>query len=159
MIFVTVGTQLPFDRLIMAMDAWAGKNPQEKVIAQIGNSACTPRYMQAQKSLTPEEFREKAAGADTIVSHAGTGNILLALELGKPVILMPRRAELREHRNDHQLATVRWLLNKPGIQIAEDADSLVSILNKRAFGTQGTAFSPYASDELLAAVKDFINAA
>jgi UDP-N-acetylglucosamine transferase subunit ALG13 len=33
------------------------------------------------------------------------GTILSAAELGKPVILMPRRAKFGEHRNDHQQDT------------------------------------------------------
>src|SRR6185312_9191493 len=32
-IFVTVGTQLPFDRLIMAVDEWAGAAPGRRVFA------------------------------------------------------------------------------------------------------------------------------
>ena len=35
MIFATVGTQLPFDRLIAAVDRWAGTRPGREVFAQI----------------------------------------------------------------------------------------------------------------------------
>ena len=34
---------------------------------------------------------------------------------------MPRRAELNEHRNDHQMATVRRLKEKAGIGVVYDA--------------------------------------
>ncbi len=37
MIFVTVGEQLPFDRLVRAVDEWAAASGKE-VFAQIGNS-------------------------------------------------------------------------------------------------------------------------
>ena len=35
-IFATVGTQLPFDRLIRGLDSWAECNPEVEVFAQIG---------------------------------------------------------------------------------------------------------------------------
>ena len=60
--------------------------------------------------------------AAAIVAHAGMGTILTALETGKRLLVMPRRAALGEHRNDHQLATVsrspswaasRWQSTRP----------------------------------------------
>ena len=47
-----------------------------------------------------------------------------ATHKGKPIILVPRRAALGEHRNDHQLATVRQLAERPGILIAHDETEL-----------------------------------
>ena len=35
MIFVTVGAQLPFDRLVDTVDAWAGRKGDTEVLAQI----------------------------------------------------------------------------------------------------------------------------
>jgi len=37
MIFVTVGAQMAFDRLIRAVDAWAGVHPAVSVFGQIGH--------------------------------------------------------------------------------------------------------------------------
>jgi UDP-N-acetylglucosamine transferase subunit ALG13 len=155
MIFVTVGTQLPFDRLVMAMDAWAGLHPEQEVFAQIGGSTYAPKHMQWAKHLDPGNFRNKYVAAQRVVSHAGMGNVLLALELGKPLILMPRRAGLKEHRNDHQLATVNWLKDKPGIAIAQDAVELEQALQMQ-IQASNIPFRPHASEELLTAVRTFI---
>ena len=39
-----------------------------------------------------------------VIAHDEMGSIITALEMGKPIVVMPRRAELGEHRNDHQVA-------------------------------------------------------
>ena len=45
MIFVAVGTQLAFDRLIKYMDEWAAVN-SEKVIAQIAEGTYLPKHIE-----------------------------------------------------------------------------------------------------------------
>jgi len=122
-ILVTVGTQLGFDRLIKAMDelAPALKTP---VIAQTGPGEYQPRNMQAQSGFASEEFEQIIKNARFIVSHAGIGTVLTAQRLAKPIILFPRRFELGEHRNDHQLATVRKLEAHPGILVAFTKEEL-----------------------------------
>lgn len=156
MIFVTVGSQLPFDRLIQGMDAWAGKNKEERVFAQIGDSKFKPTFLDYQAGLTAVAFREKFKEADVIVSHAGMGNVLLALELQKPLILMPRRAELKEHRNDHQMATVNWLKEKYDFPVAMEVDALDDCIRQARKATTDNVFSPYASQELIDAIRGFI---
>ena len=47
MIFVTVGTDGPFDRLISTVDQWAGENGRSDVVAQVGRSTLEPRFVQA----------------------------------------------------------------------------------------------------------------
>ena len=77
MIFVTVGTQLPFDRLVKAVDAWAGGNRETAAFAQIGSSAYKPAHMEWAAYLPADAFRRKLEAASLIVSHAGIGNLLL----------------------------------------------------------------------------------
>lgn len=156
MIFVTVGTQLPFERLVKAVDTWADNNPGEQVFGQIGMSAYTPRAMQWQKQLDADVFREKMEQASIIISHAGVGNVLMALEMQKPIILLPRLAAKGEHRNDHQLATVKWLQGKPGIMIIEDVAELNNAILRAQQEKPGSAFTPHASPELLGAITAFI---
>lgn len=159
MIFVTVGTQLPFDRLITAMDRWASRHPHTEVFAQIGNTNYLPEHLRWAHHLDPDEFRAKGEAAQVIVSHAGIGNVLLARELQKPLIVMPRRAELKEHRNDHQLATVKWLEGKPGIEVVYDIKALGQALQNAENAPKAPVFSRFASPELLTAVKEFIQRA
>jgi len=157
MIFVTVGTQLPFDRLVEAVDAWAGTHPAEEIFAQIGDSSHTPLHMQWARTLDPEPFRQKFTAASLVVSHAGMGNILQALECEKPMIVMPRRFDLGEHRNDHQMATARWLKERAGITVVFDAVELAAALDRSDWEKPSDEQSP-AFVQLLATVRDFIAA-
>ena len=118
MIFATVGTQLPFDRLIRTLDQWAKDRGQADAFAQIGPDGAAPATIEFTRTMEPAEFQAKLEQADLIVAHAGMGTILSALELGKRVIVMPRLAELGEHRNDHQLATAKKLGDAGLVQVA-----------------------------------------
>jgi len=122
-ILVTVGMQLGFDRLIRAMDDLA---PQlaAPVIAQIGKGTYQPRHMDTRVKIAPAEFERLVEQSQMIVSHAGIGTVLTAARFVKPIVLVPRRAALNEHRNDHQLATVRNLEGRPGILVAHDEGEL-----------------------------------
>ena len=51
MIFVSVGSMLPFERLVQAMDAWAGAHPDTKVVIQYGNGAYKPAHAQGFASI------------------------------------------------------------------------------------------------------------
>jgi len=130
MIFVTVGGQLPFDRLVHAVDLWAVGQQRGDVFAQIGKSESPPSHIQWQQFLSPPDFQAKAAEAEVIIAHAGMGSMLTALELQKPIVVMPRRAHLREHRNDHQWATANRLGRNLGVVVAADEAELVSVLNR-----------------------------
>ena len=59
-IFVTVGTQLPFDRLIAAIDSWAGKNAQADIFAQVGDGGMHPFNLKSQPRLSMKEFARQA---------------------------------------------------------------------------------------------------
>lgn len=128
MIFVTVGGQLPFDRLVHTVDRWAMDRGRADVFAQIGDSSSPPGHIQWERFLSPTDFQAKAQEADVIVAHAGMGSILTALELEKPIVIMPRRAQLNEHRNDHQWATVNHLGDGIGVNVARDENELRSRL-------------------------------
>lgn len=130
MIFVTVGTQLAFDRLVNAVDFWSKDHLDVKVFAQIGPSTEKTQYIDSADFLSPAEANKYFKAADLIVAHAGMGSILTALQLNKPILIMPRKASLGEHRNEHQLATAKWLEGKPGIYVANDENVLVDLLNR-----------------------------
>ena len=130
MIFVTVGGQLPFDRLVHAVDRWAMTQRREDVFAQIGKSESPPSHIQWQQFLSPPDFQAKAAEAEVIIAHAGMGSILTALEFCRPILIMPRREHLGEHRNDHQWATANRLGQDIGVVVAADESELVEQLRR-----------------------------
>lgn len=131
MIFLTVGTQLPFERLIQSMDEWAAKNPDVEVFAQVGETQYQAKHMVAQENLSPEEYQEKFNAASIVISHVGMGTIISGLSIGKPMVLMPRQASLGEHRNDHQLATARKFETFSLIDIAHSTEELFTYLDTR----------------------------
>ena len=158
MIFVTVGGQMPFDRMILAVDRWARDRKRDDVVAQIGPSDLKPEHIEWTHSLTRDLFIMEIQKADCLVAHAGWGTIISALENAKPIILFPRKADLRETRNDHQSATARAFSHHPGIAVAFDEDELRRHLDNLEAIATPKKIGPFASPELLAAVKDFIDA-
>jgi UDP-N-acetylglucosamine transferase subunit ALG13 len=158
-IFVTVGTQLGFDRLIRAVDVWAAAaGGGREVFAQIGPGDYVPRHMKYSPFISPQECLDRMAHADAIVAHAGMGTILSALELAKPVLVMPRQAALGEHRNDHQLATARRLAALGHVSVAADERELALALDGLGDAQAAAQIGPHASDRLLDAISRFIAA-
>jgi len=156
-IFVTVGGQLPFDRLVRTVDAWAEKHGRDDVFAQVGEAAYVPTRLGWQRFLSAEEFDQRMKTCDAIVSHAGMGTILSALELAKPVLIMPRRAALHEQRNDHQLATAERMRERGLVHVAMDEDELA-----RRLETIDRLSAPGRVDErprreLLEAIRAFVS--
>jgi UDP-N-acetylglucosamine transferase subunit ALG13 len=156
MIFVTVGSADPFDRLIRAVDEWAGTRGRTDVFAQIGNSRYEPQHIESVQFLSPSEFRERVRTARLIVAHAGMGSIITALEAGKPIIVMPKWAKLGEHRNDHQVATAKRFGQKEGIIVADDEKDLAAKLDREQSLSSPGAVLNAASPELILAVRAFI---
>ncbi len=157
MIFVTVGHQMAFDRMIRAIDEWAGERGRTDIIAQIGTTAFRPKHLEYMAHMTPVEFRKLVAQADAVVSHAGTGTILTALELGTPVLVMPRRGDLKETRNDHQIMTAERFQSLGRLEVAMDEVELVERLDALADLKACDVISTDASEELISALRDFIH--
>jgi UDP-N-acetylglucosamine transferase subunit ALG13 len=157
-ILVTVGTMLPFDRLVLAMDRWAAKHPSDEVFAQIGQGSFEPRTMTWTRLLPPQEFAALARRAALIVAHAGTGSYFLAAEISRPVVMLPRLAANREHTTDHQLHTAAWLRGKPGVYIALSEEELPpAIAQALEQGSDSVRrFPPYAPDPFLSRVREFL---
>ena len=158
MIFVTVGSQLPFDRLVRAVDQWSHERGRRDVFAQIGVARFRPRYIPWVTTLDAAQFQEKLTNADVVVSHAGTGSIITALERGKPIVVMPRRADLGETRNDHQFSMARRLQEEGLIRVAFDAAGLTRELDGIDSATPSPTIAHHATPELLATIRDFVEA-
>jgi beta-1,4-N-acetylglucosaminyltransferase len=104
MIFLTVGTQFPFDRLVKALDELFDRGVlQGPVLAQIGAGTYRPRNFQIVTALDKRTFDRQCAVCSAIIAHAGMGIITTAQEHGKPLLVMPRRKKYGEHVNDHQV--------------------------------------------------------
>ena len=157
MIFVTVGTQLPFDRLIRCVDAWAAELDGREVFAQIGPGRYVPKRIGWARALTVAEFTQRVANASLVVAHAGMGSIITALEMGKPILVMPRRAEFGEHRNDHQLHTVGRFAEQGRIVVALDEKVLLQKLSRPACIARPALLQANAAPEFLSALRAFVD--
>lgn len=123
-VFVSVGSMMPFDRLVQAMDEWAATNPAVPVEIQIGRGAYEPRHAKWLRLMPVAEYRARVESARLFVAHAGMGSIIAAIEAGKPLLMLPRLQAMGEHNTDHQLATAVNVGNRPGLHVAGDADDL-----------------------------------
>ncbi len=157
MIFVTVGHQMPFDRMVQAVDQWAAANNRDDVFAQIGATKYVPKHIQWAATIDPSEFAQRIADADVVVAHAGMGTILTAFELGTPILVMPRRAALHETRNDHQVATAQRFSEMGRLAVAMDEHELPEMLDHVSSLTAGGVISSSASPELIQALVSYIH--
>ena len=135
MIFVSLGSMFPFDRMIRMMDGWTAQHPGEEVFAQIGGGSFEPKHMRWQRILPPNEYKQMVRSCRLIVAHAGTGSVFTASELRIPIVLIPRRAANKEHTTDHQIDTAKWLEGKPGIFVVWSDEDLTPVI-ERAGQTQ-----------------------
>ena len=161
MIFLTVGTQEPFDRLVAAMDAWAATH-DVPVFGQLGAlkpGSHRPQHFEWREFITADEYQQRLEASSLIVAHVGMGSIISALTYGKPLVMMARRAALGEHRNEHQLATAAKFEGRPGLHIATDAADVGPLMDRvLAAGVNGGSgdFSPHASPQLIDTLRAFI---
>ncbi len=157
MIFVTVGSQEAFDRMIRAVDEWAVLRGRRDVFAQIAAGSYKPKYIEFTDFMEPAEFKRRVAEANVIVAHAGMGTILTALEYGKPIVVLPRREHLRETRSDHQYATSKQFSAQGRIIVAENETELQAKLDAADSLAASERISSEASPLLMGTIRAFLN--
>lgn len=156
MIFVTVGTQLPFNRLIQWIDHWAKDHPDTEILVQCGSGGELPVFADYSTSMSPDDWEAHFRRAELVVSHAGMGTILKSLDFGKPLIIVPRIAELNEHRNNHQLATANHLKSISGLYIAESEESLHCLLDSPPVINTSIQKSNNNLDQLCTRLREYV---
>lgn len=159
MIFVTVGAQLPFDRLIRAVDIWAMEQKVPEVFAQTGKNKYQPNYIEYTSFLSPADFVNRFRTAEYIIGHAGMGTIITAMEYAKPLLVIPRDASLGEHRNNHQMDTVRRFSASEFFEVAYTAEELtekMSIMLQESGGKAYKGDPCSTSSTLIEAIRRFI---
>lgn len=158
MIFVTVGSQVPFDRMIEAVDAIAPLLGGKELVVQALASEYKAKNFTTVDYISPSDFKSYVERAELVISHAGTGTILSVSQLEKPMIVFPRSGKLKETRNDHQVATCRMMEQTTKLQVAYDAEGLRQKIEMYMRGELPVMdkMSPHASPQLLNSIKDFI---
>lgn len=161
MIFASVGSMLPFDRLVKAVDEWAAANPAEKVFLQIGRGEYEPRHAPFTRMMPHTEYRQRLEDCDLFVAHVGMGSILQSLELRKQLLMLPRLAALREHTTDHQLHTAAHFRGFEGLLIVDDAVALKAAMTRllREPLAASAGISRYAPQPMIDKVAEYLTAA
>ncbi len=158
-LFASVGSMFPFDRLVQAIDTWAAAHPEVAVEVQIGSGSFEPRHARFVRMMPPALYQQRIAEAKLFVAHAGMGSIISAIQAGKPLIMLPRLQHLGEHTTDHQLATIAKFRDRAGLHVADDVAALYIAVDRLLTdsGAPPAPIAPHASPELLARIKAFIN--
>jgi UDP-N-acetylglucosamine transferase subunit ALG13 len=156
LIFVTVGGQLPFDRMIRIIDDWVRASGRTDVFCQIGDADYEPEHAAFTRFLSPDEFAVKLEAADILIAHSGMGTIITAMQIGKPIVVFPRQAKLGEQRNDHQLGTARAFKQRGDTSVAMDEPELREILANIDQLEPAPIIGPAASESLLGAIREFL---
>lgn len=156
MIFLTVGTQLPFERLVKMLDEWSETNPDTPIFGQIGGSSYKPKNFEYCSFLDSSEYEKQFNQADVIVAHAGIGTILSCLVASKSIIISPRLASLGEHRNEHQLATCKKVSKLQGCYVAHDKADFFQLLGQISSLGSGK-IDMHANQDLLKAIEKYID--
>jgi UDP-N-acetylglucosamine transferase subunit ALG13 len=126
-IFLTVGSMFPFDRLIRAVDQMvADGRITDPVVAQIGDGKYEPRHMPFDRFLGKPEYDRRVGEATLLVAHAGAGTIAMALAQRKPLLVLPRLKRFGEHVNDHQVATARKFEQLGHVLVAYEEGDIAS---------------------------------
>jgi len=159
MIFVTTGTQDPFDRLIKTIDEAVPFLNGIEIIAQVAKSEYVVKNFRTYEFFPPAEFENYFTRASLIIAHAGMGTIISALVKCKPIIVMPRIAKYGEQRNDHQTATAKRFDQLGYIHVAYDEKDLMRKLRKISSTPMHTLFNinDHASKELIDSLNSFIS--
>ena len=125
MIFLTVGTQFSFNRLVKEIDkAIELRLITEMVYGQIGKGAYQPYNFVTTATLKKALFDKYVRWASYIIGHAGMGTIITAMENDKPLLVMPRQKKYGEVVNNHQIAIARKFEESGHILVAYNEQEL-----------------------------------
>ena len=129
---MTVGSHYQgFERLVKKMDEIAGRIDEE-VVMQIGHTDYEPvnaKFFDFLESF--EEIERLNREARVVVSHAGAGSILTALEQRVPVIVVPRLKKFNEHMDDHQLEIAEAMSESSNVKVIYNINDLENILRRQ----------------------------
>ena len=150
LVFVTVGTDHhPFGRLVRWIDTWASER-DARVIAQYGTAA-PPQHVDGSALLRAEELTRLMARASVVVCHGGPGTIAAARDAGHVPIVVPRRPDLGEHVDDHQLRFVARLAAAGAVHAPSTEAELRELLDRATLDPSGFRRPPDDDDGTSAA--------
>jgi UDP-N-acetylglucosamine--N-acetylmuramyl-(pentapeptide) pyrophosphoryl-undecaprenol N-acetylglucosamine transferase len=132
--FVAVGThRQPYDRLLGIVTRGIDEGLLPKPVrAQVGPARWTAPGADVSPHLSREELEAALRSAAVVVCHGGAGIISSALAAGRRPIVVPRRAALGEHVDDHQYQLTRKLAEWGLVVVVEHRLTAVDVEAARA---------------------------
>ena len=142
MIFVTVGTTLPFDALIETVDKMAGNGDfSESVVCQIGHGRYEPKHCEYFR-FSPE-IDDWIQRATLVIGHGGTGTVSSLLAEAKPFVAVANPAGA----DDHQGAFLARLSQTVSFLWTKDLSELQRLVTlARSFKVEAKASLRLVSD-------------
>jgi len=143
-VFVTVGLERkPFERLLQAVDEAVGKGwiPADTLV-QSGHNKFLFQDCKAVPFLSFDELQESVHAADLVIAHGGVGSVLMALEQRKIPLVLPRRADLGEHVDNHQIEFVKRMEQEGRVMAAYDTKEFKRVLESGEWMHRSTEMDP-----------------
>jgi UDP-N-acetylglucosamine transferase subunit ALG13 len=128
MIFVTVGCQLPFPRLMEYVERYY-EYKNEMVIAQVGNDKKKYKNIKIINYMSDDEYNDVVCRSKLIIGHCGTGTIYTAIKHRKKLIVIPREKKFGEHRSDHQIDTAEIFKSISSIKVVTNYKNFEDSIN------------------------------
>lgn len=97
--------------------------PEVEILWQTGDTDISGLGISGHYEIPERDLVQAMREADLVISHAGVGTALAALEVGKCPLLVPRRLSFGEHVDDHQ-TQIASELSKRGLSVSTEADDL-----------------------------------
>lgn len=129
-VLTVVGTDYhPFHRLVTWVDMWCARRPEVDCLIQYGTST-PPQHARGMAYLGHADLEAWMAQAAIVVCHGGPSTILEARRHGLKPIVVPRRARLGEHVDDHQVRFVTHLVKRDLVLTVTTRQELESVLDQ-----------------------------
>ena len=152
---VVVGTDHhPFDRVVAWADAWASSHAEAQVVVQYGTSR-PPAIAEGHGLLPVAELSTLMQRATAVVCHGGPGTIMGARDAGHVPIVVPRRSDLGEHVDDHQVRFARRVAKDEQVHLAVDEPAMGALLERALAGETGFRIDLASADPAAEAVARF----
>lgn len=153
-VVVSLGTDHhKFDRLVDWIDAWLAElaNPPECLIQYGGSRA--PRNTKGVTRMPREKLLQFYSQASVVVVQGGPGSILDARAVGHLPIAVPRRPELNEVVDGHQIAFTRTMAQHGEAIAVESSEALYRALDHALLDPASMRTEPRFPDSDIAAEK------
>ena len=93
------------------------------VLWQVGHTDTSGLGIDSHVSLPASKLSRAMAESDVVITHAGIGSAISALEAGKRPVFVPRRKKFKEHIDDHQ-TFIATELEQRKLVFSAEADEL-----------------------------------